>query len=76
MERYAPPKRRLTQDLYRATSQKTAFFVVSRENLTPYKYNLLAYFLFIDLLFDCEDGGDMFLRNLWLSQNYMLLQAR
>jgi hypothetical protein len=27
--RYVPPKRRFTQDLYGATSQKTAFFIVT-----------------------------------------------
>jgi hypothetical protein len=29
MERYVPPKRRLTQDLHSATSQKTTFFIVT-----------------------------------------------
>jgi hypothetical protein len=29
LQRYVPPKRRFTQDLHDATSQKTAFFIVT-----------------------------------------------
>jgi hypothetical protein len=39
--RYVPPKRRLTQDLHGATSQKTAFFIVTAvktSNLTTRNY--------------------------------------
>jgi hypothetical protein len=34
--RYIPPKRRLIQDLHGATSQKTAFFIVTAVNLKSY----------------------------------------
>jgi hypothetical protein len=30
----------------------------------------------LGLLLDPEDGGDMFLRNIWLSPNYMALRRR
>jgi hypothetical protein len=39
-----PPKRRLTQDLQGATSQKTAFFIVTAVKISNLKnYNYLSH---------------------------------
>jgi hypothetical protein len=39
--RYVPPKRRLTQDLHSATSQKTAFFIVTAMKTSNLTFQLL-----------------------------------
>jgi hypothetical protein len=39
-----------------------------------YKYGLASVGFLLDLFFVPEDGGDIFHRNFWLSQNYMELQ--
>jgi hypothetical protein len=36
MEGYIPPKHRFTQDLHGTTSEKTAFFIVTTENIKSY----------------------------------------
>jgi hypothetical protein len=52
-------------------SMNTSVFWV----VTPFSYRTVQHF-FIGLLFDPEDGGNMFLRNVGLRRNYTVLQSR
>jgi hypothetical protein len=48
--RYVPPKRRFIQDLHGATSQKTAFFIVTAVKISNlirvYQFGVHIYFTF------------------------------
>jgi hypothetical protein len=81
-------ERRITQDQHGATSQKTAFFIVTAvktSNLTYQEIYFLEYKpcylfhsgFFLGLFFGSEDGGDIFLRNvIRLSTDYIALFPR
>jgi hypothetical protein len=43
LRRHIPPKRRLTQDLHGATSQKSVFFIVNSENVKSYIRDFIIY---------------------------------
>jgi hypothetical protein len=71
---YVPPKRRFTQDLQGATSQKTAFFIVTSVKTSNLTYFRTLHQLSWSTLYWISRGSSSLIlgRNIWASFNNAL----